>query len=64
MYTQYWEATSYSNLQNRKTSSTEIALEYCDQALAIATELGIPLAEECKKLKAELAREVKEIGFV
>jgi hypothetical protein len=30
------------------------ALEYCEQALALATELGIPLAEECKKLKEEL----------
>ncbi|MEM7712368.1 MAG: tetratricopeptide repeat protein [Cyanobacteria bacterium P01_A01_bin.68] len=32
----------------------EVACQYCQQALALATELGIPLAEECKKLKEEL----------
>ena len=30
------------------------AREYCQQALALATELGIPLAEECKTLQQEL----------
>jgi tetratricopeptide (TPR) repeat protein len=30
------------------------AQQYCQQALGLATELGIPLAEECQKLKEEL----------
>jgi tetratricopeptide (TPR) repeat protein len=32
------------------------ALKYCEQALAISTKLGIPLAEECRKLKEELEK--------
>jgi tetratricopeptide (TPR) repeat protein len=30
-----------------KIGQPDQAMEYCEQALAIATELGIPLAEEC-----------------
>lgn len=28
----------------------EVAQQYCQQALALATELGIPLAAECQTL--------------
>jgi tetratricopeptide (TPR) repeat protein len=42
---------------HHKTGSIELARQECDRALAIATELGIPLVEECKKLKVELEGE-------
>jgi len=32
-----------------------LALKYCNQALIIATELGIPLAKECQDLKEKLS---------
>jgi tetratricopeptide (TPR) repeat protein len=32
----------------------EVARQYCQQALMLATELGIPLAEECQKLMEKL----------
>jgi hypothetical protein len=48
-------------IETKQSGSTETALDYCEQALALATELGIPLAEECRKLKAEL-EEVNEGG--
>jgi tetratricopeptide (TPR) repeat protein len=32
----------------------EVAWQYCQQALELATDLGIPLAEECQKLMEEL----------
>mgnify|MGYP002777061927 CR=1 FL=1 len=32
----------------------EVARQYCQQALELATELGIPLTEECQKLMKEL----------
>jgi hypothetical protein len=32
------------------------AREYCQQALTLATELDIPLAEECRELKEELKK--------
>ncbi|KST66732.1 tetratricopeptide repeat protein [Mastigocoleus testarum] len=38
----------------QNTGNLNLALEYCDQGLAIATELQIPLAEECQKLKNQL----------
>ncbi|AFZ05163.1 Tetratricopeptide TPR_2 repeat-containing protein [Oscillatoria nigro-viridis PCC 7112] len=31
-----------------------LAIEYCDRALSIATELGIPLAKECQERKEQL----------
>ncbi len=31
-----------------------LAFQYCDRALSIATELGIPLAKECQELKEQL----------
>jgi tetratricopeptide (TPR) repeat protein len=34
----------------------EVARQYCQQALELATALGIPLAEECQKLKQELEK--------
>jgi tetratricopeptide (TPR) repeat protein len=37
-----------------KIGQPDQAMEYCEQGLAIATELRIPLAEECQKLKEEL----------
>ena len=42
-------AEAYPQLGNHS-----LALEYCDRALAIATELGIPLAKECQELKEKL----------
>jgi len=32
----------------------QLALKYCDRALTIAIELGIPLAQDCQKLKEGL----------
>ena len=37
-----------------KLGDRTLALEYCDRALSIATELGIPLAKECQELKEKL----------
>ena len=31
-----------------------LAIEFCNRALSIATELGIPLAKECQELKEQL----------
>jgi tetratricopeptide (TPR) repeat protein len=31
-----------------------LAIEFCDRALSISTELGIPLAKECQELKEKL----------
>jgi tetratricopeptide (TPR) repeat protein len=33
---------------------SELGYRYCQQALALSTELGIPLAEECRKLQEEI----------
>ena len=32
----------------------EMARQYCQQALALATELGLPLAAECEALQLKL----------
>lgn len=45
-------AKLYTNLGDRT-----LALEYCNHALSIATELGIPLAQECQALKEKLLTE-------
>jgi tetratricopeptide (TPR) repeat protein len=37
-----------------KQNQYDHAIEHCDHALFIATKLGIPLAEECQKLKEEI----------
>lgn len=39
---------------HQQTGEIDLAREYCDQALALANELGIPLAEECRNLKEQL----------
>ncbi|MBE9040788.1 tetratricopeptide repeat protein [Oscillatoriales cyanobacterium LEGE 11467] len=50
------EATALQNLAaiNEKLGNIDVALEYCDRALKIATELGIPLAQDCQDLKERL----------
>jgi hypothetical protein len=35
----------------------EVAQQYCQQALALATELGIPLAAECEALLLKINEE-------
>jgi tetratricopeptide (TPR) repeat protein len=42
----------------------EVAQQYCQQALALATELGIPLAEECQTLMENLKQEAEEAKVV
>jgi hypothetical protein len=32
----------------------DLVKEYCDRALALAIELGIPLVKECEELKQQL----------
>ncbi|MBD2059038.1 tetratricopeptide repeat protein [Oculatella sp. FACHB-28] len=39
---------------HQKLGEADVAREYCEQASALATELGIPLVEECQKLWEEL----------
>jgi hypothetical protein len=34
-----------------------VALEFCQQALALATELGIPLQKECEELQLKIQNE-------
>jgi len=43
------EAEALKNLAelHQKLGEAEVARGYCEQALALATELGIPLGEEC-----------------
>ncbi len=50
------EAKALKKMAELQQSLGEIklAFEYCEQALIIATELQIPLADECKKLKNQL----------
>jgi hypothetical protein len=36
---------------------SEVARQYCQQALALATELGIPLAAECEALQLKIENE-------
>ncbi|MBW4487467.1 MAG: hypothetical protein KME12_06720 [Trichocoleus desertorum ATA4-8-CV12] len=42
----------------QKLERSTCAIKYCDQALAIATELKIPLTDECQKLREELEEEI------
>jgi len=53
------EAYAFRNLAGiyQKLGNSLLTLEYCDRALSIATELGIPLAKECQELKEQLLRE-------
>ncbi|WP_416669401.1 tetratricopeptide repeat protein [Egbenema bharatensis] len=39
---------------HQKTGKLDRALEYCDRALQMAMELGIPLVKECEELKQQL----------
>jgi tetratricopeptide (TPR) repeat protein len=50
------EAEALKNLAelHQKMGESDVARDYCEQALALATELGIPLVEECQKLWEEL----------
>ncbi|HEY9297822.1 MAG TPA: tetratricopeptide repeat protein [Phormidium sp.] len=56
------EANALNNLAAlyQKLGQHNRAVEYCEQALALATELDIPLAKECQKLKEELLTMEKE----
>jgi hypothetical protein len=40
-----------------ETGETDRAFEYCDRALELAIELGVPLAKECEELKQQLKEE-------
>jgi len=53
------EAEALKNLAelHQKLGAIELARQECDQALAIAIELGIPLAKECQDLKVQLEQE-------
>jgi tetratricopeptide (TPR) repeat protein len=44
----------------RALGNFEEARNYCQQALALATALGIPLAAECQTLMESLDREAEE----
>jgi tetratricopeptide (TPR) repeat protein len=43
-----------AELHHQALGEVEVARQYCQQSLELATELGIPLEEECQKLKKEL----------
>lgn len=53
------EAQTLENLAElyQKLGCYDLALEYCNQALVIATELDIPVAKECHELKEKLLTE-------
>jgi hypothetical protein len=38
-----------------------VARQYCEQALALATELGIPLKAECEALQVKIQNEQSKI---
>jgi tetratricopeptide (TPR) repeat protein len=42
---------------HHKTGQPDRAREYCDAALALAIELGIPLVKDCEALKVEIEHE-------
>jgi tetratricopeptide (TPR) repeat protein len=41
---------------NHKLGERLLAIEYCDRALSIATELDLPLQKDCRELKQQLER--------
>ena len=49
----YLAATSLQNIAAicLKIERRDLALQFSDRALSIATELGIPLAKECQEFK-------------
>ncbi|MGB8691561.1 MAG: tetratricopeptide repeat protein [Microcoleus sp.] len=53
------EALIFYNLASFQADlgNLPLAIESCDRALSISTELGIPLAKECQELKKKLLRE-------
>jgi len=61
------EALTYKNLATLHhqmgrplagiSKSAQLAREFCQQALAIALELGIPLAQDCQTLRDKLEEE-------
>jgi len=53
------EAEVYKNLAtlHHQTGRSPLAREFCQQALAIALELGIPLAQDCQTLRDKLEEE-------
>ncbi|GAB4375605.1 MAG: hypothetical protein Kow00121_21560 [Elainellaceae cyanobacterium] len=46
--------TFTDNELHQKTGKLDRALEYCNRALQMAIELGIPLVKECEALKQQL----------
>jgi tetratricopeptide (TPR) repeat protein len=50
-------AKLHQQLANQQLGQVPYAIEYCQQALALAAEVGIPLAEKCRKLKEELEKQ-------
>jgi tetratricopeptide (TPR) repeat protein len=42
---------------HHKLGNRELGIKFCNQALALATELGIPLAQECQELNEKLLNE-------
>lgn len=59
------EAKVLKNLAelDQKLGQSDHALDYCKQALVIATELGIPLLAQCHKLKEELEKGGEQMKF-
>ena len=53
------EAEALKNLAevHQALGEGEVARQYCQQALALATELGIPLQEECEALQLKIENE-------
>ena len=52
-----WLADLNPTLGSEQGDERTLALEYCDYALSIARELGIPLINECQELKEQLLSE-------
>ncbi len=61
-----FEAKALKNLAelHKALGNIEMARQYCQQALELATELGIPIAAECEALMKSLAQETKEAEVV
>ena len=55
----YLAATTMQNMAAvcLKIGRHDLALQFCDRALAIATELNIPLVKECQEFKEQLIRQ-------
>ena len=55
------EALKYLAEINQALGGVEMARQYCQQALALATELDIPLAAECEALQLKIENEKLKI---